>query len=556
MRSDCREDPVARWLGRFVDGVAGVQVRAPVREPDRVSFLLEHPRGRCRVFLFDSGSGREAYRTRPGLAIAYRDEEGFVDAALVDEVFRRFAVFDFVALAAGMARVQRRARTGSDWGVPPGAGRLDRFHNRPDRRDAWFRFCYPEPLYLDSIVEMPQGTAWVQHGTRECEFTTPRLNLPPLRTFSGRNWTNATVDTQVRTPTDLREEHVLGGRTLDRLREVMDSCCRRPGVRAVCLSTTCLPELIGDDPTPILQDLEASRGVRTFWTSKTRDPTHTFHAWFRQSLGAIPFCEPRDPDLVIVVGLVDPRHRREVADLLQGIGLRVAGFLMPPVDLHAIPDIERVRAVVWGNPIGWQAHDESLSRAFQVVRAPPPVGVRATLHWLRAVGLALGLDRDDLALDRVREAFEEARTTLRGSTSGLTAGLIGDRDDIETLLRPQVFGFSVGEVLIEMGFRVRCLVHEPERPDGTPLPADPGAGVEFVTFRSPKGLDEGLAGLDLAFTHFRHDPRLAAHGLRGFCEDDFEPGVQGFRRAGERLLTVARGRWAARYRRHLTRWTA
>jgi len=546
-----------RRLARFLQGMHAVHVRDARLEPDRISFLLGHPGGTCRVFLFDPRAGMPAYRIGPAVALAYRDEEGCVDVALVNEVFQRFSRLDFATLAAAMARVLREDPAGAriEWGVRAGAGRLDRFHNRPDRCDAWFRFCYPEPLYLDSIVEMPEGTAWVQHCTRECEFTTPRVNFPELRTFSGRNWTNATADSEVHIPTDLREEHVLGGHTLDRLRDVMHEVSRRPGVRTIRLSTTCLPELIGDDPTPIIREVESTRGVRTFWTSKTRDPADSFRAWFRRSLAAIPFREPRDPDLVILAGLVDPRHRREVAALLQAAGMRVAGFLLPPVALDSISCIERVRAVVWGNPIGWQAHDESLSRAFEVVRARPPFGVRGTLAWMNAVLSQLGLAGRSFERNPLRESLDAACDALRGDCSGLIAGLIGDRDDLDSLLRPQVFGFSVAEVLLEMGFGVQCLVHDPDRPDGTPLPAGDRERLSFVTFRSPAGLDRLLQRLDLAFSHFRYDPRLAAHGLAGFCEDDFEPGIEGFLRTGRRLAARARGRWDPRYRRHLPRWT-
>jgi len=130
-----------------------------------------------------------------------------------------------------------------------------------------------------------------------------------------------------------------------------------------------------------------------------------------------------------------------------------------------------------------------------------------------------------------------------------TAALIGDAADIELLVaQRRVLGFSAAALLGELGFDVRCLVFSPGgKADAARLRrarAPSGAGtIEFVPFSSRAQLDRLLAGgADLVFSHFNHDPRLEARGLRGFTEAAFEPGLDGLLRSGRRLLAKCEGR--------------
>jgi hypothetical protein len=116
--------------------------------------------------------------------------------------------------------------------------------------------------------------------------------------------------------------------------------------------------------------------------------------------------------------------------------------------------------------------------------------------------------------------------------------LAGDAADVRALGDAQGWpGFDVAAVLAEMGFQVRCLVHAK---GDAPRPRGLAAGAEWKTFHTRAELDALLAdGVDLAFSHFNHDPRLQRHAVRPFCESAFKPGPAGLRRSMKRLLHLA-----------------
>jgi len=112
--------------------------------------------------------------------------------------------------------------------------------------------------------------------------------------------------------------------------------------------------------------------------------------------------------------------------------------------------------------------------------------------------------------------------------------------------------------LCELGFPVKCLVYDHRGGDSLRQPEKPvsAGSVEFISFNTPPELDRLLGGdIALAFTHFNHDPRLAAHSVPGFCEDWFEIGVRGMIASGRRLVARAQARPLREYRSFLTKWT-
>lgn len=529
-------------------GVTGGRISLRLDLPTGpVDMVLEAPRPEGRYFL----SG-------PRLAVAYRGSHlGPEGLAAVRAVFQRLSDRSFPEVLEAAARIARA----SPAGTPGPATRDDRDHKprlatffkQPDRASEWARLVVPERPYLDSSVVLPPGAVHLQHGTRECLHNDVPISMRSLRLFADAWMMNNPERGRTSFHTDLGEADVLGGTTGERLREALRevSALRRPTL--VHVATTCLPELIGDDPAMALEEQRSRSDV--LWTAKTRSSGESISTWLARALRDLGPTFDRDPTAVVVAGVAAADNQREIERLLGLLGLRTVGHLLPSLDLAAIPDLARAAAVVFGESAGWAAFgDDVFAPRFLVVRPPSPIGEAATVAWLEAVGRALGVAGIDAATEVVRREFDERLAPLRQEAAGCVVALVGTAKDLEVPLGADFYGFSVARCLGELGFRVRCLVAgDPvSLPVGTP-PAPLAAGtIEFVAVDGPDALAAALADcVDVAFSHFSVDPRLAAHGLRSFCQDVFRPGIAGLERAGREVLARARGRWSPSLRRHL-----
>ncbi|MBI5883205.1 MAG: hypothetical protein HZB91_08880 [Elusimicrobia bacterium] len=363
--------------------------------------------------------------------------------------------------------------------------------------------------------------------------------------------------------TDLGEREVVEGRTLAVLASKLREAAARDRPAIIHLMTTCLPELVGDDPRPVMKRLEREFGVKVVWTSKTRDPGVSFNDVLSGIVAGIRFAKKRGPGTVILAGAPDDAAHREMTRLLGTVGLKVAGSMFPDLDSRKMRGGRKAGALVWVSPVGWEKISDAhfIRNGLKVVRFHPPYGIRGTVEWLGRVCSVLG--RDPSLAACAAAPHSRALAALRRECRERTVALIGDQADLSAMVqRGQPMGFSVAAVLSEMGFRVRCLVLDPDGKaqwwgaggGGTATaPGDAGSGsVEFLRFSTSAELDRLLAGgVDLAFTHFNHDPRLAARGVAGFCEEAFEVGVEGFLASGRRLLRRCRTRPFPRHRRFL-----
>ena len=207
--------------------------------------------------------------------------------------------------------------------------------------------------------------------------------------------------------------------------------------------------------------------------------------------------------------------------------------------------------------MGWAKIGDGvfLRRGLRVVRYHPPFGLSGVRGWMARIASVLGLP--EAAPPPAPPALEALASRCRPRT----VALIGDTADIELLAsQGRAFGFSVAGMLCDLGFNVRCLVWSPEggasaRSLRRPKAARGGGTIEFLPFSSRARLERILGrGTDLVFTHFNHDPRLEAHGLRGFNDNAFEPGLEGLIRTGHGLLMKCAARPFPRHRACLAPW--
>ncbi|MBI4677234.1 MAG: hypothetical protein HY748_06595 [Elusimicrobia bacterium] len=528
------------------------------RGPDRLSFEAVPSSPEARPCMFSG----------PGLGLNLRDapEAGPGLRALAGAVFSSLSPMGF---GGTLRRLETDALLYSDSAGPRPQTRLERYFRLADHTGDWWKFLYRKNDFLDQEVRFGSRCFKVNHGSWECRFNTVDHGIASTRFFADSAedpFAGGVHDIQ----TGIGEADVAGGGSMRKLAGALRDAARartfshrpvpagarsrptaRPAPKAqgpdyIHLNTTCLPELLGEDPRPLIAEIEKESKVPVFWTSKTQDSGRCVTGIIRSMLDQVRFERRRDPRSVIVAAAGPRASRGEARRLLEGLGLRVAGFLYPEVDPGRIPGIESCGALVWVNPAGWEriSDEPFLERGFRVVRYHPPFGVQGTEAWLDRVRRVLGLRRRPARSARA-DAGRMAR--LRRGCRRWRAALIGDPADIELLSSGERgLGFSAAGLLAEMGFQVRRFVFAPKKS---------GAG-RASSFATRVQLDRLLREeADLAFSHFNHDPRLASCGVAGFCETAFSIGVSGLVDSGLRLGRLAESRPFPAHRTMLPPWT-
>ena len=508
-----------------------------IRGETHVGFEIEPLSGDPRDYRFATDAFGLRVKVPP-------DGFGPAERALATHVFHGLRECTLERLLAGVSRGPNRGASHARRGAAPYASRLDRFLKRSDHSADWWKFFLPEHRYLDAQIQSGERVVKMHFSTRECSVRDPLVAAPSLRYFKTDRQGGPPLGCTL-VQVDIRERDVLAGQTMPRLQRALEHtvATHRPDV--IHLMTTCLPDLIGDNPTSLIRRIERE-GTRVLWTAKSRDAAGSITKWLERQLAAVAFAEVRDPGRVVVAGVAAPAAQAELRALLATLGLEVAGFLFPSTAVRAIDGLETVRALVWGDPTGWEKlGDAPFTPHLEVVRAEAPFGVAGTVAWLRQVAESLALEVAEDAIAALEPALAERLAPLRADAAGRAVALVGDRDDLEHLVRrSEGLGFSVARLLGELGFDVRCLVYAPEG-DIAPVARRPlGAGhVTFTPFASREALDAALSGgVELAFSHFNHDPRLAAHGIPAFSEEVFTLGGAGLVAAGEQLLRRCHGR--------------
>lgn len=547
-------DGLAYFLQLLGDDVNGWTFESLVLRGEVVELALVRNGRRANFELSVPSRDRPACTPARTLAVHSRSPRGGPESdeqSLIRPLLGRFASTSFVDL---LKRLRRDALHYSDSHHSDVPSRLDRHHRLVDHSPDWWKFFYPNARFLEQEIRLQGKVVRISHGTAECRFNNPQLPVGSLRYFTdervGRAPDHATyIDTAI------TEGDVLAGRTMASLTNAMTRGMAL-GPSVLHLMTTCLPELIGDDPRPLLRKAEEESHVAICWSTKTRDSGHTYDALLSRMLGEVHFAAERDPTSVVLAGVPTAQSGREARELLAALGLNVVAEVFPGFDLSGAEGASRAGAVIWLNPVGWEkiGNEHFLRNGLAIVRHHPPFGEAGILAWLDRICQVLG--RDPAALETVRGAHTDALTQLRVRCRSHRVALIGDRADLDILVaHGRVLGMSVAALLCEMGFQVACHVYTPPGSGMTrraPVPTGAGS-IETIPFSSAAELDALLGDrVDAAFTHFNHDPRLERWAIPGFCEDVFEVGYEGMMRGARRLLQLCETRPFPAQRRFLS----
>lgn len=451
-------------------------------------------------------------------------------------------------------------------GVDPlhARARHEAFIRRWNAEWRWRRFLYPASRCIVNLFRLGPEDALVVHESLECVQNEPPW-LPAGSAFwhtrrgtrVGEFWQRAHLEV-----TDLREADVVRGRSMDALEAALEATATRPGGRSVVVVSGCLPNVIGDNPVPAMRRLSRTSPCRFYWVGNTNDFQGYTAALIRDRLTEVaPASAPRDPLGFAIVGGGSARENRDLLDLAARAGLHPMGVVLPEVGYDVFSRVAGARVFAWANQSALRDVSELAFSELPVVllRPPSPVGIRGTFEWLREVvaQAAPGMVERVATMEN-DESLRSRLERLRARTGRHRLVFVADREDLGLFVdtRP-MYAYSLLDVLVEMGFGLRIVVHGDlgsyqgfVREFG----ARGWAGrVDLVPFGSPRELTEALRepGGGAVFSNITADPRVTAAGRNVFSEADVEMGIEGFFRTAERLAERCEVRPLAGYERWL-----
>jgi hypothetical protein len=442
---------------------------------------------------------------------------------------------------------------------PPDRG--EQYLVAASQADRWYRFFYPRKRYFESSVTFGSRVLRVHQGTLECTLGKGDLEPPgPLLLFDDGPMAGR-VPAGPMEFVVVRAGHVASGTMSENLGESVRRAVQTVGADHVHLMTTCVPDLVGENPSRLGDELRRDFGVGFWWSPKTRPAEKPIASLVDELLGRVEFTDPRVAGRLVLAGIEEGRGADELRALVGQVDLAVDACVLP--DIATICQMDRaLRAgtLAWVQRAGWRwLRSNPFAVPLTVVEDVAPFGIEGSLHWLQRVAEAAGTaERFDR--DRILEPWRARLQRVRERARGRKLALVGGKEDIAWLVsRTAWTGFSVARLACELGFDVVALAyaaveHGESIPDVAAVSVESGS-IAFGGFSTPAELHERLsAGISLAFSHFTFDPRLAALAIPAFSESVFEPGLAGAIRAAERMLRlVENAPFPGRLRRHATR---
>ena len=239
--------------------------------------------------------------------------------------------------------------------------------------------------------------------------------------------------------------------------------------------------------------------------------------------------------------------------------MKPLGVVLPDVSFDGVSRVAKASLFVWAKQTALADITDLVFNGLPValLRPKAPVGIQGTLSWLEQVARHGGPGSGSasaLAIFRKEAPWQRELARLRQQTGRWTVAFVAGPEEADILLDTvSMYGFSILDVVLEMGFKVKFLAYG--KPGDYSAHRDrirklgSGARISWGYFTAPGRLASLISGKDIGivFSHFTADPRVAAAGKATFSEVSFEMGVSGF-------LSTAWGFLRACSRRPLAGW--
>lgn len=507
-----------------------------------------------------------AFAHRVSYNVSYRPNEGFPKIESVLRAMTRapasVPLDQMRRASAGEAAVSRVMPTSrsKERGTANRTG-LHESWNNPDR---WRVFFAEREMTRghDGAVQTDMPMVRVEHGPDECHYTGhgDMIRYPWMR---GRRDNITSAGSRAKRTdgaddalghgefvTDMTDNDVVHG-SRAKVVSVLDLLRKRPNAGLIVVNHTCVPMMIGDDVLGAVKEARVGCSTPIVYRNQTPNPTDPFVAEYKRRIMAAPRVEP-DPRAVNLLGFSNLPELDELTALLERFGVRVNARAVPRLENAIIERWSGAATQVVLRNSSWQHMLDEMSATLpgaRTISPPPPYGLARTREWLRQVTTAAGLAESFEALvDGVMQPLASRFEALSKTVAGKGVGIVIDPEMLPRLREPELmFSLPLLHLLEEMGFTLRIAVYAPE--GARPLPRDAFDGLfaepgrhEQLSYQSREQLFAFLSRPDvnLVYSDFGYDHRIAAAGKTAFASDVFAAGAKGAVESLERLSDLCR----------------
>jgi hypothetical protein len=188
-----------------------------------------------------------------------------------------------------------------------------------------------------------------------------------------------------------------------------------------------------------------------------------------------------------------------------------------------------------------------------VVPVPAPFGVEGTRRCLRGVAAAVGKEADfDKTWAKMMSEFMPSWDAMRQEAAGYRLAFVVSEATLPRLIELRYGnGAPLATMAMEMGFGIDLIYYD--RHGSAPLLPPALKDARVAVFRTPFELEGALRESESAavYSDIFFDWRINKAGKARFSSKDFVMGLEGAKRAFEKLLPLCRLPFYRRYAAHL-----
>jgi hypothetical protein len=430
----------------------------------------------------------------------------------------------------------------------------------------WYQFFADFEVQRSNICSMrfEDPISWVTHGEAECRWVEPDVQPKPL-VYYALPWQTVRqpgVAGSGSFPTTLVEADVVLGGTA-KLQEALERACTNPGCRLVCVNTTCMPKIIGDDVPSLVSRMSRIHSMPILsLNTDLYSPDSAFQDLIRQARQSIESkTVSKQGTGLNLVGLPATAARQELLGDLQDLGIPLNVCILPEMGLDLFRRyLAGACSVVYPQAFWIKVAKELLSKdgiPWKVL--PAPYGLARTIGWYRSIAEIFGQEkRFKNWLKRILPSIQHTWRAWRKRAAKHSLALVIDSASSQRITdATQFYGFEILSLLEEMGFGLHVMVHHASADPSVDLSLVESIATKLASpdrltvkfFSSPGELGQLLQDgpFDAVYSEVVFDSRVTRAGKARFDLGKIELGLAGALRSVARLVETCEWGFYRRY---------
>jgi hypothetical protein len=319
----------------------------------------------------------------------------------------------------------------------------------------------------------------------------------------------------------------------------------------------CTPIIMGEDFSALARRCEAEIGGESIrWSQKDRDENDNFGDHFRTLLAKPGFFDgPGDRASVNLYHFPKRLRENEMRPLLSSLGLTINISIFPDVSFPVLDRLPKAHWQIFCDRSSYPTKVQEMLAATPrtVVPVQAPFGVEGTRRCLRGVAAAVGKETDfDKTWAKMMSDFMPSWDEMRKEAAGYRLAFVVSEATLPRLIELRYGnGAPLATMAMEMGFGIDLIYYD--RHGSAPVLPPALKDARVSVFRTPFELEGALRASESAavYSDIFFDWRITKAGKARFSSKDFVMGLEGAKRALEKLLPLCRVPFYRQYASHL-----